>query len=172
MKKYQYLCVSLLSLASLLGLGINVQAQYVDPWVNPIPIPGAPEHPMIPVVPNSGSSSSQTDSSGYVFRMCNQGKQPQIYLAYAYHNGQNWVKEGWLKISQGQCSTFSSMSRYFYYYVAGSQVRKRANKTELCIHPTERFYLGLRPIKDCTAPYVLRPFSRLDINNVVGGGLD
>ncbi|WP_052754366.1 tetratricopeptide repeat protein [Calothrix sp. 336/3] len=66
MKKHQHVCVSLFSLASLLGLGTNVQAQ--DPWINPIPIYGGDRNPIIPVVPESGTSRSQTDSSGSASR--------------------------------------------------------------------------------------------------------
>lgn len=162
MKKYQHLCITLLSLASLLGLGINAQAQYVDPWINPIPIPAAPGHPMIPVVPDSSSSSSQTFPK--IFTICNKSKERQVYVAYAYHNGQNWVKEGWRNILRGQCSTLSSnvMSQYVYYYGEGSQGGRWTGDKALCIHPTQTFSIGERPIKDCTSPYILRPFVVVD----------
>ncbi|QLE55174.1 DUF1036 domain-containing protein [Nostoc sp. TCL26-01] len=162
MKRHQSLCVSLLSLASFLGLGAKVQAQYVDPWINPVPIYGGDRNPIIPVVPDSRSSSPQTFPK--ILTICNKSKQRQVNVAYAYHNGQKWVKEGWRNILRGQCSTLSSnvMSQYVYYYAEGSQGGRWTGDKALCIHPTQTFSIGERPMKDCTTPYILRPFVVVD----------
>ncbi|WP_427161733.1 DUF1036 domain-containing protein [Aliinostoc sp. HNIBRCY26] len=155
MNKYQYLCISLVSLASLLGLTSPVQA---DPWVNPIPIYGGDRNPIIPVVPESGNSSSQNFPK--IFRICNQSRERQVSVAYAYYDGQKWVKEGWRKILRGQCSTLNSrvMSQYVYYYAEGIRGLRWTGNKALCIHPNRNFTIGELPVEDCITPYVLRPF--------------
>ncbi|MBD2166433.1 tetratricopeptide repeat protein [Calothrix membranacea FACHB-236] len=53
-KRFANLSVSLVSFASLVGLGVNVQAQ----WVNPDIIPGAPNLPIIPGAPDSDQTNN------------------------------------------------------------------------------------------------------------------
>ncbi|MBW4618232.1 MAG: DUF1036 domain-containing protein [Cyanosarcina radialis HA8281-LM2] len=160
--------VVLASLVSFIGLANNAQAQG-DPFINPPIIPGAPNLPIIPGVPEPGYSAPSSDplrfisSSPKQFRLCNRSNARQVSVAYAYYNGQSWVKRGWYTILRGQCSTLTKIySRYVYFYAEGSQGEKWSGNRPWCVHPTARFSLPMRPVNECITPYELRPFVGVD----------
>lgn len=109
----------------------------------------------------TGAASGTGSATGEGWQICNKSSDPKVWVAYAYHDGSEWIRAGWRGIEKGDCSQIleSVNTRYVFYY-AESDTGSWGGDVELCIHPTKQFRIG--DGETCSSPNELAGFKRVD----------
>ena len=85
----------------------------------------------------AGSNPASAD-----FTLCNKFKQP-IYASYAYHDGNDWVSEGWYEVRPQQCTILvegNLANRYYYIYAESADEQTFwGGEFDFCIHEPNAF---------------------------------
>lgn len=115
--------------------------------------------PYVAIRVKPGALPDSNEFQGW--RICNKSSDPKVWVAYAYHDGSEWVRAGWRGIDQGACSQILDRlnTRYVYYY-GESSTGTWSGDVELCTHPTSKFQIGDN--QTCSSPYELAAFIRVD----------
>jgi uncharacterized membrane protein len=67
---------------------------------------------------------------------CNRGNQGKTIVAVAYPDGRNWVTQGWLELSEGECRTGLTKdlsNRYYYYFAITEKDYKWKGDRQFCV---------------------------------------
>ena len=102
------------------------------------------------------------------WEFCNHSNKPKVSIAISYLNNGNWISEGWWVVNRGKCKTLSpsTSNRYFYYYANSGNI-EWGGDTSICLHEHKKFRIG---DIDCSPPYSLRKFKKVDTKGKRGGG--
>ncbi|RMH16750.1 MAG: DUF1036 domain-containing protein [Acidobacteria bacterium] len=94
------------------------------------------------------------------WRICNKSTEPEVWVAYSYLDGGDWVTKGWRKIERGRCSVMLRQvkNRYMYYYAEGPK-KVWSGGMKLCTHPKEKF---ANRKKTCPAGFKLYRYVEVD----------